>query len=367
MISTMRFFAVVWIVALFVAHDAAAQRAQRIDPLTAGITGRVTSDTGSPLRGAEVRLSIDGRSNRIATTNAEGRYELRDLPAGEYRLTVSRTGFISLQYGQRRPFEAARTIPLAEGAAVEANVALIRGGVIYGHVFDQYGEPLIGTRVQVLRSRTVGGKRRLQSVGAADQTDDTGAFRIYGLPEGDYFVSAAAGLGDQVKRDPPTYYPGTANFADAQSIRLAGGIEAIAEFQLAAVRNARVSGIVVSSSGAAVRAMVNLVSETVNTGPSMEGSGPPSFSMHGDADANGKFTIENVPPGPYTMTATLFRETAIESPAPPSAGPPSITEMINRMPETVAMSIVVTGDDISDVILALRRPSKLTGSFVADT
>jgi hypothetical protein len=238
--------------------------------------------------------------------------------------------------------------------------------VIYGRVFDQFGEPLIGTRVQVLRSRTVGGKRRLQAVGAADQTDDTGAFRIYGLPEGNYYVGAAAGLGDQVKRDPPTYYPGTANIADAQPIRLTAGIEAIAEFQLAAVRNARVSGIVVSTSGAAARAMINLVSDTVSTGPSMEG-GPPALAVHGDSEADGTFTIENVPPGPYTMTATLFRTAGDVSPPTAAGGPPSVTEMLRGMPETVAIPIVVTGEDIRDIVLALRRPTVLTGSFVADT
>ena len=78
-------------------------RSQRVDPLTSSIHGRVTTaDTGSPIRGAEVRLEIDGRFSRLVTTDSEGRYELRSLPAGTYRLTVSRTGFITLEYGQRR-------------------------------------------------------------------------------------------------------------------------------------------------------------------------------------------------------------------------------------------------------------------------
>ena len=38
------------------------QRSQRVDPLTSSIRGRVTTaDTGAPIRGAEVRLSMDGR------------------------------------------------------------------------------------------------------------------------------------------------------------------------------------------------------------------------------------------------------------------------------------------------------------------
>src|SRR5262245_50124753 len=226
MITIARLIVVGLLAAVF-PHEAVAQgpaqrRTQRVDSLTASIVGKVTTaNTGAPIRGAEVRLSSDGRFSRLVLTNGEGRFELRDLPAGDYRLTVSRTGFITLPFGQRRPFEAPTTIPLGEGASAEANVALMRAGVIYGHLFDQSGDPLAGTRVQVLRSRVVQGQRRLQSVGVVDQTDDTGAFRIYGLPPGDYYVAAAAGLGDQVKRDPPTYYPGTANFAEAQSIAIA--------------------------------------------------------------------------------------------------------------------------------------------------
>ena len=58
---------------------------------------------------------MDGRFSRLVTTNGEGRYELRNLPAGLYKLTVSKTGFITLEFGQRRPFETASTIKVDEG------------------------------------------------------------------------------------------------------------------------------------------------------------------------------------------------------------------------------------------------------------
>ncbi|HKE83785.1 MAG TPA: carboxypeptidase-like regulatory domain-containing protein [Vicinamibacterales bacterium] len=353
-------------------REASAQgvprRTQRIDPLTASIAGKVTTaDTGAPIRGAEVRLSSDGRYSRLGTTNGDGRFELRDLPAGVYRLTVSRTGFITLQFGQRRPFESSTPITLAEGTNTEANVALIRGGVIHGRVLEQSGEPLAGTRVQALRSRVVQGKRRLQSVGAADQTDDTGAFRIYGLPAGDYYVVAAAGLGDQVKRDPPTYYPGTANLAEAQPITILPGAEASADFQIGDVRNARVSGIVVNSAGNPIPAMVNLVSETVSTGPALEGT-VAALQVHADAGPDGRFTLENVPPGPYTLTAMLM-------PGPvgpdvfqaPRTGPPSIADMVRRFPEQAVTPLVVNGSDVAGLTLVTQRAAVLSGSIVADS
>ena len=169
------------------------QAPQRVDPNTASIKGAVTAaDTGAPVRGAEVRLSSRAGHTGLVTTDGEGTFVLRDLPAGEYRLTVSRTGFSSLVFGQRRPLESPVLINLSEDEVFTANLALTRGGTIHGRVIDQFGEPIAGTRVQALRSRMVNGQRRFQSMGPGDQTDDTGAFRVYGLPPGDYYVTASA-------------------------------------------------------------------------------------------------------------------------------------------------------------------------------
>jgi predicted outer membrane repeat protein len=149
-----------------VAAQRGGQKPQRVDPMTSGIKGTVTAaDTGAPIRGAEVRLSSRGSYNRLVTTDGDGLFSLTDLPAGEYRLSVSRTGFTSLLFGQRRPLEAASSIDLSEGETFTANLALTRGGAIHGRVIDQYGEPIAGTRVQALRSRMVQGRRRLQSMG----------------------------------------------------------------------------------------------------------------------------------------------------------------------------------------------------------
>jgi Carboxypeptidase regulatory-like domain len=345
-------------------------RTQRVDPLTATIRGRVTTaDTGAPIRGAEVRLSMDGRFSRLVTTDGEGRYELRSLPEGTYKLIVSRTGFITLEFGQRRPFEAAATIALAEGQSATGNVALIRGGAIFGRVLDPFGDPSVGTRVQVLRVRVEDGRRRLLTVGAGDQTDDTGAFRVYGLPPGDYYVSASTGLVDAVKRDPPVFYPGTSNFAEAQPITLGVGAEASADFQIAdALRTTSVSGVVLNSSGAPVAAMVNLRSEAVGLGPSAQSS----LMLHDDARPDGTFSIQNVPPGPYTLTAMVMN-----LPFGPDGTPTSGSfvvpneamreQMMNRMPETAAMPIVVGGEDVSGITLVTRRGGRVNGQFVADT
>jgi hypothetical protein len=64
---------------------------------TARIRGRVVaSDTGQPIRRAVVRAtSAEVRENRSTVTDAEGRYEFRELPAANYVLNASRGSFLA--------------------------------------------------------------------------------------------------------------------------------------------------------------------------------------------------------------------------------------------------------------------------------
>ena len=83
-------------------------------------------------------------------------------------------------------------IQLADGQQIKGlDVRLPRGGVIGGHVFDERGDPAPGVRVRVLRFQYVQGERRMAPAGAS-QTDDQGAFRVWGLNPGDYYLDAQA-------------------------------------------------------------------------------------------------------------------------------------------------------------------------------
>jgi hypothetical protein len=341
----------------------------RIDPLTASIHGRVTTaDSGAPIRRAEVRAMNDGGISRLVTTDGDGRFELRDLPAGKFRVTVSKSGFVPLSYGQRRPFEAPRVIDLAEGQRITMSMALPRGGAIAGRVYDEAGEPIAEVRVQALRSRMVEGQRRLQPAGAVDVTDDTGAFRLYGLAPGDYYVSAvppSVDMGDMrarltpgarattVKTPTMTFHPGTASFAEAQRVTLGVGGEVRADVQLGTSTAANVSGIVLSSTGApAADAGISLRSEAVAMGAGgMGGSSPLMIGAHTDVD--GTFTLSGIPPGPYTLQATLqdFATTP---------GPLAGIELA-RMPVTVG------GADITGLTVVTGPGGTIEGSFVADS
>lgn len=154
----------------------------------------VAADTGTPVRKALVRvMAPDSQDQRMAHTDDQGRFEIRELGGGRYTVIVSKTGFVSITYGQRRPNERGTPVELAPGATVEnLSIGLPRGGVVTGQIVDETGEPLADAWVQVLRSQFMPGASRMLRMGRADTTDDQGAFRIYGLMPGDYVVSATA-------------------------------------------------------------------------------------------------------------------------------------------------------------------------------
>src|SRR5689334_22919708 len=96
---------------------------------TARLRGRVLSaESGGPVRRAQVRISSQDIGSKSALTDAEGRYEFRDLPAGRFNMSATKAGYVTIQYGQTRPFESGKALDLTEGQAMDkADFSLPRG------------------------------------------------------------------------------------------------------------------------------------------------------------------------------------------------------------------------------------------------
>src|SRR5262245_56576822 len=179
-------------------RDNAAQRPQTG---TARIRGRVIAAGGSsPLRRAQISLTAadNPQLNRSTTTDGDGRYELVELPAGVYQMTVTRAGYVTMQYGQRRPFERGASIAVRDGETVSSiDFALPKGAVIEVRLTDEFGEPVAGQQVQVQRFQWgVDGRRRLTGAGGqrTSVTDDRGEVRLFGLMPGEYVLEAGRPL-----------------------------------------------------------------------------------------------------------------------------------------------------------------------------
>ena len=101
---------------------------------------------------------------RSTTTDAEGPLRVRRAAAGALLGERHKGGYVTLEYGQRRPYEPGTPVILADGQTLTSiNVALPRGSVIAGRVTDEFGEPIARAQVQALRyhrtARTASGGR----------------------------------------------------------------------------------------------------------------------------------------------------------------------------------------------------------------
>jgi Carboxypeptidase regulatory-like domain len=356
---------------------------------TGRISGRVVAgDTGRPIKRARVFLSAtELQGGRGMLTDDAGAFDFADLPAGRYTINASKSGFIQLSYGQRRPFQPGTPLQLAQGQQLKGvDFALPKGGVISGRVSDESGDVMPGVMVQVMRSQYQQGDRRLVPAGQA-QTDDRGVYRIWGLNPGDYYVSAVArneGIGGrglpaeaaQAIADAvaglsargaaagrggrgggiaaalsglapddqnqlmyaPTYYPGVPSAADARGVTVGVSQEVVGiDFALQLVQTARVNGHVQNPDGSAPR------QGNVNLTPQANVRSGGFANYGGRIGADGQFSIANVPPGLYTLRARNN-----DRDAPLSASQP----------------LSVASGDVNNVLVVLQTGGSISGTLV---
>jgi hypothetical protein len=314
-------------------------------------------------------VSAGGRQSRVTSTDDQGRFQATDLAAGSYTVTASKSGFVDAIYGQRRPLQPGTPVELGDGQAVAAvDLRLIRGGVITGRVMDEDGEALTRALVTVERYQYVRGERQLVSAGG-DQTDDRGQYRVFGLPPGDYYVSASTtGLAQVLGRGmqqlamaggrggrggffagpaadesasvgyAPTYYPGAVTAAEAMKLTVGPGQElAGIDFQVQLVAMATVRGFVMGADSPV----------SVLLAPQENGGVRRGQILRGGSQADGSFTIANVPPGHYTAVAR-------------SGGRGGADKIGSQ-------AVNVTGENLSGITIALQPGVSLSGYITVES
>lgn len=341
------------LLALTLAQGVTASQGLDLNPKgTAVIKGRVTAaDTGRPLRRA--RVTVQGESlytPRSTSTNVRGEYELKDLPAGRYQIRVQRSGYLTIQYGQRRGTEPAKPLEVADGQVFDkVDFALLRTGVISGRVIDETGEAVAGVRVWAMRQEYFRGRRRLVPAGHDATTDDTGQYRVLNVPPGEYVLMAMlretwkVGPERQTFGYAPTFFPGTARATDAARVKVAIGQEVPGvEFALVAQRAGTISGIATGPDGALTGASVSL---------SFELTGPRSSMFmsitSATVAADGSWRMPDIPPGEYRVSVTLPQR--------------------DRVPARASTVVQLLGGDVEGVTLAADYGGTLTGQVVTET
>jgi hypothetical protein len=352
---------------------------------TGKLRGRVVAaDTGSIVRRAQVRISSPDIGSKAAFTDAQGRYEFKDLPAGRFNLSVSKSGFVTMQYGQSRPFEPGRPVDLVDAQLMEkVDIALPRGSAVQGRILDEFGEPVADASVTAMRMQYASGKRRLVQMGRNSATNDLGQFRLFGLPPGEYYVSVTVRTMDTMIMDmlggsnvggptgsnnnsgyAATYYPGTPNPGEAQRLSLTIGQELSSiDIQMQPVRLARISGNALSSDGKPMSgAMVMLL-------PSMKEAVAMMPGGTSRTDKDGNFTLTGVAPGEYSvqvqsLAALMSQATqvmALMGGSEPGKEPAPAQPMER---EFAVANVNVAGEDVAGLIITGTRGAKARGRVV---
>lgn len=317
-------------------------------PLTKGnakVAGLITIE-GQPAAAVRVLLKRkDGPDSPgvTATTNDEGLYQLANLPAGTYRISVYAPAFV-IEGGNRLSYEyGGKTVNLAEGDEIEnLNFSLVRGGVVTGKVTDEYGMPVIAEGVVAFPLDQQG---RRDNSAAVDilrwQTDDRGVYRIFGLEGGRYVIGAGASSEDTLqpvgvrasyKR---TYYPDAVNESSAKIVEVKPG----GEVKNVDIKLSRTKGYAVT--GRVIDAETDKPLAGVTVGCEVAKTAIPSFKP-GETTTNskGEFRIEGLSPNTYVAYVFNLGQSEVYS------------DRVN---------FEITEGDVADIEIKMMRGASISG------
>lgn len=341
---------------------------------TARISGTVvTAETGMPVRGAAVRLTspMPGGGAWTTTTDANGRFEFVDLPAGRFSVTATKAGFVAMSARQTAAGDPVPLIDLRDGQHyTDGHIRLPRGGVIAGRVTDEYGEPVVEAEVRVFRTQYVQGTQRLMAVRGV-HTNDLGQYRLYGLQPGKYFVSGNMRVGGfpiqmsepevHVMRGgggfAPTFFPGTVSAADAQPVSVvAGNDTAGVDFALQSVRMARIAGTVVDSRGRPAPDYLVMLNGARTDRALM------TNTNIAEAGADGRFVLSNITPGEYRLDVRAKAEIEAIAKSGGGVGQPQSADAA----EFASVPFTVTGEDVDNLRIPTTRGYLMTGRITVE-
>ncbi|HEY5328947.1 MAG TPA: carboxypeptidase-like regulatory domain-containing protein [Acidobacteriaceae bacterium] len=310
-------------------------------PTTPQIGGTVTGhvycgDTQRPARFADVELLQQStntsrgpnyQSAGRGRTALDGSFTITGVPAGDYYVAATMSGYISQQAVARMTQQPIARVPMTHidaGRSADVVVTMDRGAVVSGRVTYDDGSavPGVSVRLRPLTTATTGantgggnqygGFGGLFALGGdmgMGETDDRGVYRLTGIAPGKYSLvvtvqtettgqGRASGRGGF--RGPPpmlnVYAPGTMRKADAQIVEIHGGETADGvDIRVALNGLHTVQGSVESKADG----------HMLNAGSvSLADATDSSTTRSTVIDPDGTFRMEYLPPGTYNVTVT---------------------------------------------------------------
>jgi hypothetical protein len=336
------------------------------------IAGQVTDDAHRPVRDALVMIAgTDITLTRVTETDAGGKFVFEGVPSGHVLIVAGKPAYLAGLYGAARAGRPGKVVAVGADRTTDLAITLDHGAAVAGRVLDGDGKPIAGMRVRVLPRRLVGGRIVLGGdLGepAIVSTDETGAYRVFELPPGDYLIGIAprvVGAGDtQLGGRPenpapadlpsaqgavvgyaPVFYPGTSDPAAATVVTVGTAVDRVGlDVHTSLVRMGRLDGVLAGIDGVMPPHQIQIRPQGWTT------SGSFLYTQTTRAGADGRFTFTNVPPGAYTVVARTL-------PPPPDPN----AAVARRAPPLWALAdLTMTGPD-TRVILRWQGALTVTG------
>ena len=305
------------------------------------ISGHVTAtDGGAPIAGAQISVFdyaslISGRWQGFGgtQTDASGNYTLSGLPAGQYGVSVSASGYATEYYDNVFSFRDANPVTVtATQNTPNINFSLELGGTISGRITDNVtGQPLINVSVDAERIDIP----IIPCWGAS--SNQSGYYTISGLPFGQYKVRSPVGWGSGDNGYITEYYDNKESSSLADLVTVSAGSPNVTGIDFTPGIGGTISGHVAATDGGAPIAGAQITIIEYN---SLSGSW-----LHlgwAQTDASGNYTTTGLPTGTYAvqvMVAPFLTEwyngtyyPNIAEPVPVNA--PGNTQNINFTLET---------------------------------
>lgn len=384
------------------------------------IRGRVVyEDSGRPAARARVRLSLSGPQPDFppreaeTLTNERGEFRFDNLAAGRYRIIVDErrttlpnaiaielpipglTGELDPNEELPEENEKEATIAEVDGTnAVEVLMRVVRPGSISGHVLKANGEPLAGAQVNFMRRREKNG-RVVGVYRRSALTDGAGAYRI-SLPPGSYIVSATTdkrrsgssptSVSFPVASLAVTYYPSATSPRSSAPVRVESGGEASGvDLRILDRPMHRISGTATARRDG--QPLAGLPVEIVPDDGSGMSLGARAEGQTVETDADGRWTIKDVPDGEYIVTVGPGTRMG-PSRAGPGGRPPVPPGVPGGMPPSrrrpmvvfgsgpfngqmrrvvpKRQQVVVSGADVTDLSFSLSEGGRVSGTIVTE-
>lgn len=260
------------------------------------VVGRVTdAASAAPVANATVSSSAG-----TDVSDADGRYRLPNVPAGELRVTTSAAGYAN----------DSRVVTVAAGTETVLDIGLVVPGDVTGRVTDAAtGDGIAGAAVGYPGGSTV--------------TDAGGAYSVNGLPAGSRTLTFGATGYTSAER--------TVIVPAGASVTQDVALDPISTFIAGEVRSAT-SGDPLSSA-------------TVNVSPG---------ALSATTDAFGRYRID-APPGTYTVTASAVGHTSSSGSVLVTAG--SYTTLDFSLSPTPSVPQTVTVAPVADTYVNSGSPT----------